>query len=33
MAAFAALPLRGERPKGDAKIRSVRISTEPVAGA
>ena len=31
--AFAALPLRGERPKGDAAIRSVTISTEPIAGA
>ena len=31
--AFAALPLRGERPKGDAAIRSVAISTEPLVGA
>jgi cyclophilin family peptidyl-prolyl cis-trans isomerase len=31
--AFAALPRRGETPKGDAKINSVRISTEPVAAS
>ena len=31
--AFAALPLRGEIPKDGASIRSVKISTEPVAGA
>ena len=27
--AFAAMPRRGERPKGDAKIKSVTISAEP----
>lgn len=31
--AFAALPRRGERPKGDARIDSVEIRTEPVAAS
>ncbi len=31
--AFAALPRKGETPKGDAKINSVTIDTEPVAAS
>lgn len=31
--AFAALPRRGEQPKGDAKIHSVTIEAEPVAAS
>lgn len=31
--AFASLPRKGETPKGDAKINSVTIDTEPVAAS